>query len=366
MRAIGNGALACTIALTMLTGGQGGQAGGIADAGAEEQFEIPGGCVVEVARRDAPRPTLLVSDETADEGAARVRRLRFFQPDDADEDGGGELVSDYVQTEMLLRRNGRVDARCLRQHYHCLMVAALSCHSEPAPVRRVAMLGHGAGALGSFLGAVLHAAVTAVDSDAEVVALGRQHFDDCAHVVVGDAADFVRRQTDASFDAVLVDINAVREPLAAPPARMLSPDVVRALARATSMVVVNVLGDSEGARWGVASAFASEFAHVLWLRSPLCTNHVLVAGRVLVSPSLEGLEAWMSQQERAPALVRALAALQFGSSVLHQWHLRQRSAQGKKARTSEGAVGTRPAQQENGEKRKRERTTCGDADASRG
>ena len=347
----------------MSTGGQ--AAGGRADAGAEE-IEIPGGCVIEVARRDAPRPTLLVSDETADEGASRVRRLRFFHPDDADDGGGAELVSDHVQTEMLLRRNGRVDARCLRQHYHCLMVAALSCHAEPAPVRRVAMLGHGGGALGSFLGAVLHAAVTAVDSDAEVVALGRQHFDDCAHVVVGDAADFVRRQTDETFDAMLVDINAVREPLAAPPARMLSPDVVRALARATSMVVVNVLGGSEGARCGVASAFAAEFAHVLWLRSPLCTNHVLVAGRVLVSPSLEGLEAWMTQQEHAPALVRALAALQFGSSVLHQWHLCPRSAQGKKARTPDSAVGTRPAQQENRERKKRERTTWGDGDASRG
>ena len=262
---------------------------------------------------------------------------------------------------MLLRRDGRVNARCLRQHYHCLMVAGLSCCAEPARVGRVAMLGHGAGALGSFLGAVLRAIVTAVDSDAAVIALGRQHFNDSARVFVGDAADFARSQADGSFDAVFVDINAEREPLAAPPASMHAPDVVRALARATPLVVVNVLEGTKAARRGVASAFASEFAHVLWLRSPLCTNRILVAGSALApAPSQQGLEAWVSLQPHAQVLVRTLAALKFGSSVLHKWHLRPRPPQEGKARGPGcSPAGKRPAQLERSKKRAR---TSGGAD----
>jgi len=122
----------------------------------DEQIEIPGGTVVEVIRRAAPLPTLLISDET--DGDVMVRRLRFFQPDTCDE---GHLVSDHIQSEMLLGCDGRVNPGCLRQHYHGLMVAALGLVAVPARIRRGFVLGHGAGALSSFLAEVLGSTITA-------------------------------------------------------------------------------------------------------------------------------------------------------------------------------------------------------------
>ena len=98
----------------------------------DHQIAVPNGVVVKVVRREAPLPTLLVSDEVADEGAARVRRLRFFLPDGA---SSAELVSDHVQTEMLLRTRGRVDRGCLRHLYHRLMIAGLCCQARPAARR---------------------------------------------------------------------------------------------------------------------------------------------------------------------------------------------------------------------------------------
>ena len=283
----------------------------------DHQIAVPNGVVVKVVRREAPLPTLLVSDEVADEGAARVRRLRFFLPDGA---SSAELVSDHVQTEMLLRTRGRVDRGCLRHLYHRLMIAGLCCQARPATrARRVCVLGHGAGALSTFLSHVLRAAVTAVDSDASVVSLGRQFFGDCTPIHVCDAAEFVTAQKGSDrFDAVLIDINAAGEPLAAPPARLYSPAVVSALRRLSGLVIVNVLEGSEDDRHCVARAFASEFAHVMWLRAPLlCSNHVLVAGLDLTSaPSQLHLAAWLRVQHNRTSLGLMLGALRFGSSVI--------------------------------------------------
>jgi hypothetical protein len=307
----------------------------------KEQIDIPGVHVVQVLWACPPRPTLLVSDEKSKDGK-RVRRLRFFQPDDGDD---AAVVSDHVQTEMMLHRNNDVDCCCLRQPYHSLMVAALSCPAEPSPLRgrRALMLGHGAGALSSFLKHVLCAEVTAVDSDAAVVAVGQQHFGDFANVHVCDAVDFVlllnekkgRKEREdkikhgkkekeekihTSFDAVFVDINAVLEPLAAPPASMYSTRVVRALAACTPLVVVNVLEGCKADRRRVASAFAAHFQHVLWLRSPLCTNHILVAGHTLVTPSQRHLDKWIVNQHKPRLLARALEEMKFDVSVRCELH----------------------------------------------
>jgi len=287
-----------------------------AEEGRADAVDIPGVRVVAVVESAGPpRPTIMVSDELAaeEEEERAVRRLRFFQPDEGgggDDDGvhADELVSDHIQTEMLVHRNGRVDHGVLRQPYHCLMVGAMCCATEPRPLRRAAVLGHGAGALGSFLAKVMRAAVTAVDSDPAVVKVGRVYFGDQAAVHVSDAADFVLRADGGAYDAVLIDVNAAgHEPLAAPPKSLFSAEVVRALTRMTPMVIVNVLEGSEADRLRVGDAFATGFARVLWLTSQLCSNHIMVAGEALaIEPLQSRLGNWVARQHRPKSVARAL------------------------------------------------------------
>jgi len=309
------------------------------DAAADEHIEIPGGKVVEVIRRAAPLPTLLISDET--DGDVMVRRLRFFQLDTCDE---GHLVSDHIQSEMLLGCDGRVNAGCLRQHYHGLMVAALGLVAVPARIRCGFVLGHGAGALSSFLAEVLGSTITAVDCDAGVVKAGQKHFGDSACVHVSDAAAFVLQSSGLCVDAVLIDVNAVLEPLDAPPACLFSPQVVRALARATPLLVVNVLGGDEADRCRVSTAFSDEFQNVMWLRSALCSNHILVAANVplVAAPSQEHLDGWIAMQRKMKALALALAPLRVGTTILHELHHPQQE------HPSRGISGRKQRQQSTG------------------
>lgn len=276
-------------------------------------IHVPGGVVIAVIHSTGtPRPTLLVTDEAEDGSTTKVRRLRFFQPEDSSASGPtDELVSDHIQTEMLVRRHGRVVHSILRQPYHCLMVCAMCCPVELQPLRRAAVVGHGAGALSSFLAQVLRASVTAVDIDPAVVQVGRQYFSDRTEVDVSDAAEWVSRADGACYDAVLIDVNAAggsHESLAAPPESLFSAEVVGALARTTPMVIVNVLEGSEADHVRIGDAFSVAFPDVLWLTSRLCSNHIMVAGHALCAEAeVQGrLHAWMGQQHRPKSLARAL------------------------------------------------------------
>lgn len=176
--------------------------------------------VVAVVRGIFPEPTLLVSDEMGEDGA-HVRRLRFFAEPPTHTSEDTEIMSTLIQTEMLLC-DGAVDASHLRSEWHCLMVAALAFADPPLALNSVLVLGHGAGALGSFLKLVLQCKVTGVDRSAAVASLARAHFADTAHVRLKDAADFVLNlERSQTFDAVFLDLDATaHEPLAAPPASM--------------------------------------------------------------------------------------------------------------------------------------------------
>ena len=255
--------------------------------------------------------SILVSDETAEDGA-RVRRMRFFHapPGGAGDPSGRDrscvgdpvaLVSSIIQTEMLLRGDGTVEPTCLRSRWHALMVAALACTGSP---RRVLVLGHGGGALSSFLRQALGCEVTAVDFSAAVASLARAHFGDGAQVHVCDAASYVKRSASSrEWDTVFVDLNGSREAaLAAPPASMYTAEAVRDLASCAPVVITNVLPAHHSRAEDlqrVRDGFHAQFSTVRWLRSTACDNRVLVAAR---APALESphaaLESWLTQQPR--------------------------------------------------------------------
>jgi hypothetical protein len=169
----------------------------------------------------------------------------FFAPVDSNARDSGEFYTSTIQTEMLLD-NGSVDPTVLRSKWNCLMVAALAFAGPPPTLRRVCVLGHGGGALSSFLNTVLKCDVTAVDADADVLSLARSHFGDVAHVHLKDAADFLLHLDCAqTFDAIFVDLcSSSSQPLAAPPACMYEAGVIHALFVCSPVVVVNVLGAS--------------------------------------------------------------------------------------------------------------------------
>ena len=210
-----------------------------------EGCEIADGLVIAVVRQSCNQRMVVVSDETVDD-SARVRRMYFFfAPVDSKAGDSGEFFTSTIQTEMLLD-NGSVDPTVLRSKWNCLMVAALAFAGPPPILRRVCVLGHGGGALSSFLNKVLQCNVTAVDADADVLSLARSHFGDVAHVHLKDAADFLLHLDCAqTFDAVFVDLcSSSSQPLAAPPVCMYEAGVIHALFVCSPVVVVNVLGAS--------------------------------------------------------------------------------------------------------------------------
>ena len=272
--------------------------------------------VAVVSERSPIEATMLVSDETAQDGV-RVRRMRFFQaanactldptglPRDFERGEADLLVSNIIQTEMLLRDDGTVDCMCLRSGWHKLMVAALALATCDS-LDRVLVLGHGGGALSSFLQQALGCEVTAIDFSAAVASLARAHFADSGtRVHVCDAEWYVKDAAGSQtvWDAIFVDLSASNEDaLAAPPASMYTAETVHALASCAPVVITNALAASRshaGDWWRVRDAFRSHFAHVRWLRSSACDNRVLVAARTRTSSSPHAaLESWLSQQPR--------------------------------------------------------------------
>ena len=278
--------------------------------------------VAVVSERSPIEATILVSDETAEDGA-RVRRMRFFQaagcasstactsdptgvPRDFErsEAETSLLVSSIIQTEMLLRDDGTVDSMYLRSGWHKLMVAALALASCDS-LDRVLVLGHGGGALSSFLQQALGCEVTAIDFSAAVASLARAHFADSGtRVHVCDAEWYVKDAASSqTWDAIFVDLSASHEDaLAAPPACMYTAETVHALASCAPVVITNALAAnrSHAGDWRrVRDAFRSHFAHVRWLRSSACDNRVLVAARTRTPSSLHAaLDSWLSQQHR--------------------------------------------------------------------
>ena len=271
--------------------------------------------VAVVSERSPIEATILVSDETAADGA-RVRRIRFFQaatactsdptglPHGFERGGADFLVSSIIQTEMLLRDDGTVDSTCLRSSWHTLMVAALALASCDS-LDRVLVLGHGGGALSSFLQQALGCEVTAIDFSAAVASLARAHFADSGtRVHVCDAEWYVKDAASSqTWDAIFVDLSASHEDaLAAPPACMYTAETVHALASCAPVVITNALAAnrSHAGDWRrVRDAFRSHFAHVRWLRSSACDNRVLVAARTRTPSSLHAaLDSWLSQQHR--------------------------------------------------------------------
>jgi predicted O-methyltransferase YrrM len=272
--------------------------------------------VAVVSERCPIEATILVSDETAEDGV-RVRRMRFFQaatactsdptgvPRDFEHgEADGLLVSSIIQTEMLLRDDGTVDCMCLRSGWHTLMVAALALASGDS-LDRVLVLGHGGGALSSFLQQALGCEVTAIDFSAAVASLARAHFADSGtRVHVCDAEWYVKDAASSQiWDAIFVDLSASHEDaLAAPPACMYTAETVHALASCAPVVITNALAAnrSHTGDWRrVRDAFRSHFAHVRWLRSSACDNRVLVAARTRTPSSLHAaLDSWLSQQPR--------------------------------------------------------------------
>jgi len=234
------------------------------------------GKVVAVVQRYGSQQTVLISDEVAADGQ-NVRRMRFLGPD---------LVSAIIQAEMRVGDTGRVDPASLRSAWHCLMVAALAFAAPSSLLVDVCVLGHGAGALSSFLRCVMGCNVTAVDNDAVVLAMARAHFaDDNEDVHLADAADFMLHlDVSQRFDAIFLDLNAPRhQPLGAPPACMLTSPVVNALSRASPLVIINVL-ELEHSReedyQHVQTVFAPHFA-TKYMASSVCSNRILVASRTL-------------------------------------------------------------------------------------
>lgn len=227
-----------------------------------EGCEIADGLVIAVVRQSCHQRSVVVSDETGDD-SARVRRMYFFfAPTESNAGDSGEFFTSTIQTEMLLD-NGSVDPTVLRSKWNCLMVAALAFAGPPPTLLRVCVLGHGGGALSSFLNKVLQCNVTAVDADADVLSLARSHFGDVAHVHLKDAADFLLHLDCAqTFDAVFIDLcSSSSQPLAAPPACMYEADVIHALFVCSPVVVVNVLGASTSTPSVCMSRPRSEWLH---------------------------------------------------------------------------------------------------------
>jgi len=289
----------------------------------ERGREVSEAVVVAVVEGRMRRPTKLVSDEMA--GARRVRRLRFFHSPPDCPDDEIEWV-DTIQTEFLLRKDGAVDHTHLSCPWHRLMIASLASAGSELSLGRALVLGHGCGALSSFLKEVLHADVTAVDQDDEVCELAKKFFADTTRVYVGDAAQFVLSiQSSERFDVVFIDLNAgAHGAVSAPPASVYAEGVVASLSRVSRMVLVNVLqgsqpGQDECRRIG--SVFAGHFPTTRWLCSPLCSNRILVACRqdqARVSPHQQlnsRLEVWRKQSE---AVAGALEGLEYGATVLTQ------------------------------------------------
>ncbi|EKX53055.1 hypothetical protein GUITHDRAFT_101500 [Guillardia theta CCMP2712] len=226
------------------------------------------GSVVEIDSENQDAP-IMVSDEVGEDGA-RVRRLRFFTLDQTSH----ELVSDHIQTEMALTAEGTPDPTRLMLQYHRVMYDAM-CRL-PTVVKKVCVLGHGAGALSSFLSTLLRFEICAVDSNPAVLRLGRKHFNDRVTAQHDDGSSFLRRSV-GSFDVVLVDLNAPsNEALDAPPREFCTHDFVDLVARVTGNLIMNVLGGSEQARSDVKAAYSRKFS-TRWVHPDGCNNYILVA-----------------------------------------------------------------------------------------
>eukprot|EP00960_Hanusia_phi_P068802 766939-Hanusia_phi.AAC.2 len=227
------------------------------------------GKVVEIdsGNMDAP---IMVSDEQREDGT-RVRRLRFFHLDR----NSDELVSDHIQTEMALIGEGVPDPTRLMLQYHQVMYDALSRLSLEA--KKICILGHGAGALSSFLSSLSRFEVCGVDNSQTVLRLGREYFDDRGKVFHEEGCEFLRRCSMA-FDVVLVDLNASREALDAPPKEFYTERFVRLVSNVSSNVIVNVLGGDEQARLRVFAEYSKSFS-TCWIHPEGCDNYILVASK---------------------------------------------------------------------------------------
>ena len=280
--------------------------------------EVDGAIVVAVVQGRTGRPTMLVSDESEAHGT-RVRRLRFFYDPQV---CGAELVSNIIQTEMLIREDGTVDRTRLSTHWNRLIVASLVyAGAARIPLGCACVLGHGCGALSSFLEEVLLADVAAVEKDEQVCDMGRAYFADSAHVHIDDAAEFViKSSSSAKFDVVFVDINAEDdEPMAAPPASIYAEETSRALSRMSPVVLVNVLPASQTGPdhyQRIEDTFARHFPATRWLHSTLCSNRILVASAKEYT-SMEVLNARMGAWKKlSQALAQSLDGIEYGSNIL--------------------------------------------------
>jgi spermidine synthase len=184
----------------------------------------------------------LVIEEEAPAGRARL--LYLLEPPSS------ELL---VQTKVRVV-GGRVAAEVLDFAFHRIMLAALLCRWTPGAAelpRRVLCLGLGGGALASWLAASGTCEVVVCERHAELLPIAAEWFALPATVTVhvGEVlALLLGPPPHAVFDVIFVDLSAPADAwFAAPGARLVEPDALRALrGLASRMVVLNVLSAKDG------------------------------------------------------------------------------------------------------------------------
>eukprot|EP00803_Ostreobium_quekettii_P008121 evm.model.scf_3945.1 EVM.evm.TU.scf_3945.1 scf_3945:665-4923(-) len=144
------------------------------------------------------------------------------------------------------------------------------------PSLNIAVIGAGCGALPCALcandfGHDVH--VDAVDSDPDVLSVGKQWFDfrpgPQLNIYAMDGLDFLNSQSEATYDAILIDITAPSStpgaPLDCPPYEVMFQDGLYSLAqsrlRSGGVMAINVLGGLTKLRQVAASAAAADGRH---------------------------------------------------------------------------------------------------------
>ena len=199
------------------------------------------------------------------------------------------LGSVWVQGAMRIRKPRQVELDYVQR----MLASLLWLPTDRLGGGRAVQLGLGAGAITRFTARELHMATTAVEINAEVIAVNGSHFQlpREAEVVHGDAADWLRHADPASVRLLHVDL--YDEDAAAP---VLDDEAFYGACRAVledgGVMGVNLFGRDASFDASIARIAAAFGADQVWsLRPTREGNTVVVAGRGVVVPARDELAA---------------------------------------------------------------------------
>ena len=199
------------------------------------------------------------------------------------------LGSIWVQGAMRIRRPQRVELDYVQR----MLASLLWLPTESLGQGHAVQLGLGAGALTRFTARQLRMATTAVEINPEVITVNGTWFQlpPEAEVVRGDAADWLGQAEPGSVRLLHVDL--YDQDAAAP---VLDDEAFYGACRAVleegGVMSVNLFGRHASFADSIARIAAAFGANQVWsLRPTREGNTVVVAGRDVVVPGREGLEA---------------------------------------------------------------------------